>query len=469
MVKDDKFINFVKKFLVNFFAITFFLSLFSTSNAVAMDYSDKKVIPIAMATDDGYVRPTLVAMNSIMETKNEDVFIKFYVMVPGNMSWENKERFKNFKNLYKNGCTVDIVDMKDKFSQVERGVYYITYPTCYRLLISSYLPQYDKVLYIDGDTLIRHDLWDLYSTNIDSFYIAGVRETVLWSSKSKKEHARKMGIKNMDNYVNAGVLLFNTKKIRETEGLENKFLEYIPSLKRRGLPYLDQDVLNAVCYEKIKRISPVYNSMVNFFNRGMFWAFSDCCKREKWHEVFDDPVIVHYAGGSKPWNISKVKFCKEWEKRGKKIEDNFYKTIENGIYTIESALSHNMVLDISNSSRDNETNLQLWDSNGTNAQKFHVLYVGGGLYELAPMCSGKRVDVDHSGKSNGTNIWQWEANGTDAQKWYIKPVGNGYYNIISKCNGLCLDVHGSQTEKGTNIWCYGKNGTNAQKFRFRAA
>ena len=468
MKKVNRFLEYIKRVFLKFFVITFFLSFFSTSSAVAMDYSDKKIIPIAMATDDGYVRPTLVAMNSIMETKNKDVFIKFYVMIPGNMRWENKERLRKFKNLYKNGCTVDIVDMKDKFSYVKSGIGHITYPTCYRLLIASYLKDYDKVLYIDGDTLIRHDLWGLYSTDINDYYIAGVKDFCLIIYNQERTYARRLGVKNSNDYINAGILVMNTKKIRE-EKLENKFLDF---LNKKKPVLMDQDTLNAVCYGKIRQISPTYNNMVNYIDQlgsKVPKQFADFFSQWNWGEIHRDPCIVHYQGEEKPWNTWQVKFCEEWKKRGKKIEDKFYKTIDNGIYTIESAVKSNMVLDISNSSRDNGANLQLWDSNGTNAQKFHVFHVGGGLYEIAPMCSGKRVDVDHSGKSNGTNIWQWEANGTDAQKWYINPVGNGYYNIVSKCNGLCLDVHGSQTEKGTNIWCYGKNGTNAQKFKFRAA
>ena len=468
MRKIDKFKNYIKRILAHFFIITFFLSLFGASNSVATDYSDKKIIPIVMATDDGYAYHTQVAMNSIMETKNGDVFIKFYVMIPGNMSWENKERFKNFKNLYKDGCTVDIIDMKDKFSYVKSGIGHITYPTCYRLLIASYLKDYDKVLYIDGDILVRHDLWDLYNTDIKDYYIAGVRDFCLFIYNLEREYATRLGVKSANDYINAGMLVMNTKEIR-AEKLENKFLDF---LNQKNPVLMDQDTLNAVCYGKIKQINPTYNNMVNYIDKlgnKVPWQFSDCCSQWNWEKAHYDPCIVHYQGEEKPWKTWNVKFYDEWNKRRKKIDDKFYKTIGDGIYTIESALNSNMVLDISGSSRNNEANLQLWDSNGTNAQKFHVFYVNEGLYELAPMCSGKRVDVDHSGKENRTNVWQWEANGTDAQKWYIKPVGNGYYNIISKCNGLCLDVHGAQTRSGTNIWTFVRNGTNAQKFKFRVS
>ena len=469
MKKINRFLEYIKRVLLKFFIITFFLSLFSAPNAVAMDYSDKKIIPILISTDNGYVYPTLVSMTSMVKNKNKDVFLEFNIMVSGDTSSENREKFKKFGNIYSKDCSTKIIDMGNRFKGV-RGTHFPP-SAFYRLLASSYLPQYEKVLYIDGDTLVRHDLNELFSTNIDNYYIAGVKDMgmSLSSNSTKNSYAKKLNIKNMDQYINSGVLLMNLKRMRE-DRVENKFLNY---MQNGGfLKYADQEVLNSVCYGKIKPISPVYNDFVlvlQHYNQNRHWGYAASCSKEEWKRIFSDPVIVHYAGGSKPWRTSNVKFYNEWNKFRKEVDDKFYKTIRDGIYTIESALSHNMVLDISSSSRDNEANLQLWDSNGTNAQKFHIFNVGEGLYELAPICSGKRIDVKYSGQANGTNVWQWEANGTDAQKWYIKPVGNGYYNIVSKCNGLCLDVHGSQTEKGTNIWCYGKNGTNAQKFKFRAA
>ena len=482
MKKVNRFLGYIKRVFLKFFVITFFLSLFNVASAAASDYSekaeikysDKNIMPILMSTDNGYVYPTLVSMTSMVKNKKRDTFLKFNIMVSGDTSGENRKKFKKFGNIYRKDCSVKIINMGNRFRGIAKG--YFPPSAYYRLLASSYLPHYNKILYVDGDTLIRHDLSNLFDTDIDKYYIAGGKDIgmpVLWaiSEQDREKRAKILGIKDMNQYINSGVLLMNLRKFRE-DNLEGKFLNYV----RSGgfLRFADQDVFNSVCYGKINILSPIYNDLISvltkFYNKGNRpEEFATCCSKEEWERSFDDPVIVHYAGDSKPWNNSDVAFFDEWKEHKDNVEDNFYKTIENGIYTIESALNHNMVLDISSSSRDNGANLQLWDSNGTNAQKFHVFHVGGGLYEIAPMCSGKRVDVDHSGKSNGTNIWQWEANGTDAQKWYINPVGNGYYNIVSKCNGLCLDVHGSQTEKGTNIWCYGKNGTNAQKFKFRAA
>ena len=141
------------------------------------------------------------------------------------------------------------------------------------------------------------------------------------------------------------------------------------------------------------------------------------------------------------------------------------KTLDDGIYTISSKLDPNKCLDIDHSSKDDKANLQLWQKNGTDAQKFKIQYHSDGYYTIEAICSGKFIDVSSSGKQNRTNIWQYSGNGTDAQKWFIVPDGEGYYCFLPKCNNLCMDVSNSKTNDGTNIRCWSLNGSDAQRFK----
>lgn len=141
-------------------------------------------------------------------------------------------------------------------------------------------------------------------------------------------------------------------------------------------------------------------------------------------------------------------------------------SIKDGTYTLISALDNSKALDINSSSKENGVNLQLWDKNGTDAQKFEIKYNDGGYYTLKAKCSKKMVDVAKKSTKLGTNIQQWENNNTDAQKWYLIPCENGYYNIISCCNLLALDIAQSQTKNGTKVQCWETNSTKAQKFKF---
>ena len=142
------------------------------------------------------------------------------------------------------------------------------------------------------------------------------------------------------------------------------------------------------------------------------------------------------------------------------------KTISDGTYTIKSAINDKFVLDIDNASKSNGANVQIYQSNGTNAQKFKVKYLNNGYYTIESANSGKVLDVDNAGKNQGTNVQQYGANNTDAQKWIIAKNTDGTYSIVSKCNNLYLDVKDGIASSGKNIQVYGRNGTRAQKFKF---
>ena len=144
------------------------------------------------------------------------------------------------------------------------------------------------------------------------------------------------------------------------------------------------------------------------------------------------------------------------------------KTISDGTYTIKSAINDKFVLDIDNASKSNGANVQIYQSNGTNAQKFKVKYLNNGYYTIESVNSGKVLDVDNAGKNQGTNVQQYGANNTDAQKWIIAKNTDSTYSIVSKCNNLYLDVKDGIASSGKNIQVYGRNGTRAQKFKFEA-
>ena len=143
-------------------------------------------------------------------------------------------------------------------------------------------------------------------------------------------------------------------------------------------------------------------------------------------------------------------------------------TLDNGIYIIESALNINKVLDVPSGNASNGVNLQIYDSNGTNAQKWQFSYVGDGIYRIVSLKDlTKSLDVLGGSVQSGSSLGLYDYNGTYAQEWLLKDAGNGYYYIISNSGGLVLDVCGANTENGTKVWMYEFNGTRAQKFKVR--
>ena len=72
-------------------------------------------------------------------------------------------------------------------------------------------------------------------------------------------------------------------------------------------------------------------------------------------------------------------------------------TIPNGIYFIFSAQSRDKVLDIPNSSKENNTKIQLSYFNDSNAQKFKITYdISEKCYTIKCLYSDKYITLNES-------------------------------------------------------------------------
>ncbi len=145
-------------------------------------------------------------------------------------------------------------------------------------------------------------------------------------------------------------------------------------------------------------------------------------------------------------------------------------TIDNGTYTIESALNNNLVIQPRNGISSKTTNVQLEQLNDKDYQKWEVKYLNNGYYSIKmALNTNVSLDVHGANKTAGTNTEVYDSNSNDNQQWVIKDAGGGNYYIISKCNNLALDVYYGTAKAGTNIQMYTQNGGNNQKFKFEQA
>jgi lipopolysaccharide biosynthesis glycosyltransferase len=163
----------------------------------------------------------------------------------------------------------------------------------YRLFLSALLPEkVDKVLYFDGDIIVRHSLTELWNTDVSGHALAAVpdmREGVI-DRYNRLKYSPSWG------YFNSGMLLINLKYWREHHALE-RFLDCIQK-HHAQLVYHDQDVLNYVFHEQKIMLPIKFN-----FQHGHLWKepLYDYWKYEQQVlEARKDPVIIHYTGG-KPW------------------------------------------------------------------------------------------------------------------------------------------------------------------------
>lgn len=126
-----------------------------------------------------------------------------------------------------------------------------------------------------------------------------------------------------------------------------------------------------------------------------------------------------------------------------------------------------MVLDVPGASRDDGANVQLWDANRSDAQKWRVSYDSQGLATITNVASGKVLDAQWASSRPGTNVDQWSSNGTRAQKWRITSGNQGRMKIVSALDpAIVLDVAAANASAGANVGLWNANGSDAQEFSF---
>lgn len=142
-------------------------------------------------------------------------------------------------------------------------------------------------------------------------------------------------------------------------------------------------------------------------------------------------------------------------------------SVPDGEYMIRNRGLGTAMLDISGASRSNGANAQLWEANGSGAQRFMISYDEcAGAYEIMCAASGLALDVDCADFSSGANVQQYARNGSAAQRWLITQRGDGAYTIASAGGpGLVLDAKWGSTSNGTNVQLYESNGSAAQSWR----
>ncbi len=139
--------------------------------------------------------------------------------------------------------------------------------------------------------------------------------------------------------------------------------------------------------------------------------------------------------------------------------------IADGVYTIASSLNQNVVLDVSKASKDAGANVQVWTAANSENQLWYIKSIGGGLYTVRALHSGRYMNVAGSGKTNGTNVHQWRNDAPNGdEKWRITNNGDGTYTFIAAVNGLALDLADGKAANGQNVQCWTSNGTGAQKW-----
>ena len=143
--------------------------------------------------------------------------------------------------------------------------------------------------------------------------------------------------------------------------------------------------------------------------------------------------------------------------------------LEDGTYTVSTALKDGMVLDVAGGSKSDRANVQLGGSNGGANQKWRVSHDSKGYVTLSNANSGKVLDVADGSARNGANALQYSSNGGRNQKWVAVRSGSSYRLVSAMSQSLVLEVAGWSTKNGANVDVWTSNGGANQQWKFANA
>ncbi|QNP51419.1 RICIN domain-containing protein [Hymenobacter qilianensis] len=137
--------------------------------------------------------------------------------------------------------------------------------------------------------------------------------------------------------------------------------------------------------------------------------------------------------------------------------------VSGGTYKLVGKGS-NKVLDVDNNSDRAGAKVQIWDDNGSTAQRFVISLQSDGTYKLTHKGTGQVLDVDNNSDQNGAKIQQWDDNGSSAQRWIITSNGDGSFKLMHKGTNKVLDVDNNNSHNGAKVQQWDDNGTTAQRW-----
>lgn len=254
-------------------------------------------INIAMITDVEYLLPTVVALRSLMDKVNNDVEYHIYLIMDEECQ---DEMNKYYEIAYPENVEIHYVlpNFSEDISSFSHS--YVSKAALSKFCLAELLENCDKALYIDGDVLFHSDLVNLYSTDIENYYAAVVKDmpSYIWGDISKL---------GLSDYFNSGMMLLNLKKMRQ-DSIKDKLFDYKKNEIRHI--FMDQDVFNMVFKDQIVFVSPIYNFISACF---------DCASKEdvlKFYGISQDDLcnieIDHIAGKQKPWKDASSEKTIEW-------------------------------------------------------------------------------------------------------------------------------------------------------------
>lgn len=270
---------------------------------------------IVYASSEEFAPVLSVSIYSLLRHKAKETIYHVYVLAEKEFSNKYKAAIENICSI--NNVLLRWIYMGNRFRRTLTNTAGVGKESNYRLLIPEIVED-SSCLYLDADTLILQDISSWISLDMYGCYLAGLHpKYFLWKTTENYTHAhyekfeqmikKHIGNLKYDQYIGTGVMLMNLDALRE-DNMTEKFLREIPLYSGP----LDQDILNACCYGKIKILDADFCVDLHE-TEDIAWYEQHLPKEvERVYQAVHQPNIIHFSDKYKPWRRIGVRYEKKW-------------------------------------------------------------------------------------------------------------------------------------------------------------
>jgi lipopolysaccharide biosynthesis glycosyltransferase len=249
-------------------------------------------IPVFFEGQDDLIGPLAVSIESICYNTQSQV--DFYILDCG-VNCLNKKLLRKIIEKYEN-TTIEFIPIDLKQFKGLKGYTAGNFIDCYsRLLIPELKPEFDKVIYLDNDTMTLSDIRLLWEQDLNGYEIAACPD--IGYNLCHQTRCMKFGIPQDQIFLNAGVLIIDCAAWRKNN-VGQKLLELAVKIKDHLL-LIQEDLLNLYYKNNnYKRLDLRFNMRQNE-NEIQFVCAPDITN--EYIETERKNTVIQHFTPKKPW------------------------------------------------------------------------------------------------------------------------------------------------------------------------
>lgn len=286
----------------------------------------KTAIPVCFMFDDNYTLPARVAIYSMLINANKSYHYDIHILFSEkSLSEKSQKLISNLVNKFVNASVI--------FKAIKLNEFDLWKDVCsahyskeifIKLKLPSIFPQYDKIICSDVDVVFSGDISEAFTKNLDNYFMAGVRSLEIIDDFINNQPYSKHLKDTLKGGIGAGFLVYNLSELRKNK-IEEKMLVNLRKYYKI-ITQPEQDIINlTIPREKILHLSLKFmfctymykifikkrldlkcsGSWFKYFllKLGYIQIKPDIYNTKiEIEEALYEPIQIHYATRTKPWN-----------------------------------------------------------------------------------------------------------------------------------------------------------------------